>query len=416
MRKVWLGAMTGAALAAAVPASANDVRIEGQVRIRYEGDDRDFLPSTGMSHSVAQRTRISADVRNDDGARIFIQLQDSRIWGDEGGTLSDSENVDLHQAFVRLRAPGVDRLEWILGRQELGYGNGRVVSPAGWNHVGRSFDAARLRYRFGGEHWVDVTFAKVSQEADSSQGAPGRPDVNATLAVAHLDLAGRRLHIEPLVIYKEDTSINQYLTSFGEHAAFQAGRFEVTHNLVVQTGKVAGHDASAHLVDAAFDVDVSQGRDGAIVLGAGFSRQSGDDRDDPDDSAYDNLFWTAHAFHGSMDLVQRIVDAAQGGIGLRDTFFRARLRIPGDVRVRAAVHLFGADQDEVPGDDGGPRLYDVGTELDLEIGKELGGLDLEIGGGRFSPGNVDTSGGVATSLSGLDETAFRIYAQGTAAF
>src|SRR5690606_22845165 len=34
-----------------------------------------------------------------------------------------------------------------LGRQELAYGNERLVGAVGWSNVGRSFDAALLRLR-----------------------------------------------------------------------------------------------------------------------------------------------------------------------------------------------------------------------------------------------------------------------------
>ena len=58
------------------------------------------------------------------------------------------------------------------GRQELSYGDERLVGAFGWDNLGRSFDAARLRYRTGA--WVNDFF--WSRLVDVRRGgAPHRP-------------------------------------------------------------------------------------------------------------------------------------------------------------------------------------------------------------------------------------------------
>lgn len=395
------GAAVGIALVAmAGQALAHDVHIEGQVRIRYEGDDRSFAPNSDITHSVSQRTRVSADVKNDQGARIFIQIQDSRLWGDEGNTLADTENVDLHQAFAQLTDPNVDGLEWVLGRQELYYGKGRVFGRIDWSNVGQVFDAARTHFAYAEGQWFDLGFAKISE--DDATGI----DENLAFLVWHLDVEDTGFGIEPLVVYKENSAESQFLTSVGDYASLRADRVGVHQNFVYQTGKVMGHDASAYLFDASVTVDVSAEMDASAGIGAGLSIQSGDDPNDTDDSAYDNLYSEQHLIHGYMDIAQGLADGLQGGAGLRDFFGEGWFTTPTGFWVKGAVHVFRTDQDVTGAGDG----HSLGTELNAIVGTDLeSGMSAQVGGGVFSPGDLtkDVFG---------DDKALWIYAQGTATF
>lgn len=384
-------------------ALAHDVHIEGQVRIRYQGDDRSFADNSKMTHSLSQRTRISADVKNDKGARIFIQISDSRMWGDEGSTFADTENVDLHQAWVLLTDPNVDGLEWTLGRQELHYGGGRVFSRNDWDNVGQAFDAARAHYAFADNQWFDVAFAKVSD--DNATGI----DENLAFLIWHVDvdMEDAGLQIEPLLVYKENSATNQYLTSFGDYAKLQVDRFGLHQNFVYQTGKVMDHDAAAYLIDAAVMIDASGDMDGSAGVGGGFSVQSGDDPTDPDDSAYDNLYYDYHKVYGAMDMAQQLADNLQGGgTGLKDFYGKGWYHADNGFWLKGAVHVFKTEVDVVGAGDGNS----LGTEFDAILGKDLeSGMSAQIGGGLFSPGDL------VKDLFGEDK-ALWIYAQGTATF
>lgn len=379
-------------------AVAHDVHFEGQVRVRYEGDDRSFANNTDMTHAIAQRTRISADADNDKGARIFIQLSDSRVWGDEGNTLAETDNVDLHQAWVRLTDPNVDGLEWILGRQELNYGSGRVFARDDWDNVGQSFDAARIHYAFDENQWADVAFAKVSEDSATA----GAVDENVAFAVWHVDVENTGLQVEPLLVYKENSSTDEFLTSFGDYAKLQVDRFGLHQNFVYQTGKTMGHDASAYLIDATVLIDASPDMDGSRGVGAGFSVQTGDDPSKSDDSAYDNLYYDYHKVHGAMDMAVGLA----GNAGLKDYFGQGWLQADNGYWLKGAVHVFKTEVDLAGVGDG----HSLGTEIDATIGKDLeSGMSAQLGGGLFAPGEVvkDTMG---------EDKALWIYLQGTAAF
>ena len=91
------------------------VKLEGQLRTRYEFFDPFSYSAANVDRSddaVLLRTRLGVlfDLHRNLSAKI--QIQDSRIWGEEGASTPTSpsgsvttsiDNVDLHQAYVDLK-------------------------------------------------------------------------------------------------------------------------------------------------------------------------------------------------------------------------------------------------------------------------------------------------------------------------
>ena len=59
----------------------------------------------------------------------------------------ESDTVDLHQGYFLLGNPAQFPLTAKIGRQELTYGEERLIGAFGWNNIGRAFDAAKLRWQ-----------------------------------------------------------------------------------------------------------------------------------------------------------------------------------------------------------------------------------------------------------------------------
>ncbi len=59
----------------------------------------------------------------------------------------ESDSIDLHQAYFTLGNPSEFPLTMKVGRQELSYGDERLIGAFDWNNIGRSFDAAKLRWQ-----------------------------------------------------------------------------------------------------------------------------------------------------------------------------------------------------------------------------------------------------------------------------
>jgi len=137
------------------------VRFDGQIRFRYEYfDPFGYAPAqvTTADDAVLMRTRLGALFGLHRHLAARFQIQDSRIWGEEGFATSTSpagsvttslDNLDLHQAYVELKHlfedfAGEDAVSLRVGRQELSFGDQRLVSPLDWSNVARAWDAARL--------------------------------------------------------------------------------------------------------------------------------------------------------------------------------------------------------------------------------------------------------------------------------
>jgi alginate export protein len=161
-------ATVGGAMVAAGPAYAkvdvDNLTIGGEVRIRYEIRNNTSLNSNGAGNESAAQHRIRVNVGYDltPDVSFFAQIQDVRIYGSEGpfgagaaaqsgifAVSSQNQNgtgLDLHQGYILVKNLGLPGLSLKVGRQEILYGDQRLVGNFGWSMVGNSFDAAKLMY------------------------------------------------------------------------------------------------------------------------------------------------------------------------------------------------------------------------------------------------------------------------------
>jgi hypothetical protein len=116
----------------------------GQARLRFESEtDKDFgVSSPSHDAFLLQRYLIHTDFRHVSGMRFFFQgkfaYSNDR---DKGGEDTLENYADFHQAFMDLP---LGETVWRLGRQELQYGNQRLISPLDWGNLRRSFDGIKV--------------------------------------------------------------------------------------------------------------------------------------------------------------------------------------------------------------------------------------------------------------------------------
>jgi hypothetical protein len=118
--------------------------VGGQARLRFESEtDKDFgVSSPSHDAFLLQRYFIHTDFRHVSGMRFFIQgkfaYSNDR---DKGGEDTLENYADFHQAFMDIP---LGSTIWRLGRQELQYGNQRLISPLDWGNLRRSFDGIKV--------------------------------------------------------------------------------------------------------------------------------------------------------------------------------------------------------------------------------------------------------------------------------
>src|SRR5437588_9005882 len=118
----------------------------------------------GQANESAASHRLRVNVGYDltPDVSFFAQLQDARIWGNEGSTAAGANTstgiasvsstnqgntgVDLHQGYILLKNVLVPGLSVKAGRQEIIFGDHRLFGNFNWSQIGNSFDAVRLTH------------------------------------------------------------------------------------------------------------------------------------------------------------------------------------------------------------------------------------------------------------------------------
>ena len=357
------------ALGAAVlapPAAAQDapeVVLSGEIRVRSELDAR---ADSGADHATLLRTRLGVGIALSPHARLFAQVQDARAFGEELGTLDASaDQIDLHQGWLEL-SDSLGGREWSarIGRQEIVFGDERLVGALGWANTGRAFDGIRVRtgalnlfaasireldrvaapgvdprqnegrdrdHAFGGIY-LDARIGDAYLLHDRNAAGGMRTDVDRTTVGARVDRRPARGF------------------GFEAEAAYQFG--------------------GQWTVDPAVEQDVSAwfatGRAGWVSPGAlraarvGIDWLSGDDdAADGDYTVFNTLYGTNHKFYGAMDFFTDI-PAHTGGRGLVDALASVTVAPRPTLPVEATLHRFWLAE-EAPGG------RDLGWELDLTV-------------------------------------------------
>lgn len=120
----------------------------GQARLRFESETDKNFGATKPAHDafLLQRYFIHADLKHDSGLRFFLQGKFAFVNDrDRGGKAGLESHADFHQAFADIPAELPDQDITIrLGRQELLYGNQRLISPLDWGNLRRAFDGLKV--------------------------------------------------------------------------------------------------------------------------------------------------------------------------------------------------------------------------------------------------------------------------------
>jgi hypothetical protein len=130
------------------------IRFSGEERLRFEDyHSQSFVPGSDDGY-LLQRFRLNLTLLpgsiGDLPVRIFVQTQDSRVfWRNTIPGPPLATTWDLRQAFGEIGDFEKSRVALRVGRQELGFGDERLIGPAQWSNTARTFDAARLTLRQG---------------------------------------------------------------------------------------------------------------------------------------------------------------------------------------------------------------------------------------------------------------------------
>ena len=375
---------------AAARAQGEAVRIVGEVRVRGEADRPAWLDSADAFSLL--RTRLGVEARLAERARVFVQLQDARTFGEELNTADGAaDRIDLHQAYLQYGRTAGDYV-WSVraGRQEIALGNERFVGAVNWSNTGRAFDAARITVGPASETWkLSALAATVRERGRRFTGAQPEAD-------DHLFLAGvaESRHVELFALLdREDayrgatgidrTTLAARLLSPAIHgfSASVEGAYQLGNQLASAAAPApVPQDIAAYMVGvrAAYAwPDATLRR-----VGIGLDVLSGDE--DPADDrhrSFHTLYATNHKFYGYIDY---FLDPAARTreAGLLDGMGSATFALAESVTLDVDAHGFWLQQPLAVSSE-----RRIGWELDLTMPVRLGpGQQLHVGYSAFGNG------------------------------
>jgi hypothetical protein len=349
----------------------------GQYRLRYRHQEgHDFAPGA-VTDQLRHRARlgVQSSYRQWLGARF--EIQDVRAFGEEASvTDASADGFDMHQAYASIAPLGA--LELRLGRQEIGYGNERLVGKSDWAEQGRVFDALRFAYAKDGTR-ADLFWALVHDGTASPAGLDGKQQLGGVL-LGHRVLSA--LDASVLAVVDVDSASGKRMVTVGSLLTGEVGGV-LAYSLdgYYQGGKLdTGHSQAAFLVAGEVRATLDLAVKPYLELYASFL-SGDDDLDDPTARTFVTPFATGHKFHGMMDVfIEMRGDTSERG--LRDIGGALGVAPIEGLSVRGAHHLFQAMQER--GD-----VEHFGHELDLTAGwRFVSFAGVDAGYGVFFPGNI----------------------------
>lgn len=125
-------------------------KLSGEYRLRFEGyDGLNFKPNSSDNYFL-ERFRLGVAIQPSPWIKLVAELQDSRAF--EKTTVPAAppyQNIwDLRQAYIEIGDTEKSKVALRVGRQELNFGEERLIGSVNWLNNARTFDAARATIRF----------------------------------------------------------------------------------------------------------------------------------------------------------------------------------------------------------------------------------------------------------------------------
>ncbi|MDB6025329.1 MAG: hypothetical protein JWM68_1552 [Verrucomicrobiales bacterium] len=410
--------------------------IGGQVRAR--GEYKKYFAAAGVPGAVdfaatgdgdnayfLLREKFHIGYTPSPWVTIYGEARDSSAQNDDRKPSPDSDTVDLYQAYVRVGNPKEFPLSLKIGRQELTYGDERLVGNGDWNNIPRSFDAAKMRFE-NDCFWVDAFTALPVLARDDRFNRANEHDILSGVYASTKKLLPKTETqfyflsrntstdsatfltkvlsglVSPRDIYTVGGRVKSAPGEFGPwdfdaEAAYQFGRFKTgvaTKSLEQQA--MATHVAGGYTFAETF---------GKPRVGLEYNYASGDSSaTDSKHETFDNLFPTNHKFYGYMDFVSLQ--------NIHDLRFASSIKPCSKLTVTGDVHAFllADNNDFFYSVSGAPRTTGgygiktaagdyVGTEIDLVATYAIKPYAILQGGyghffkGEYVKNSLATTGG-----------------------
>ncbi len=391
-------------------------KFEGQAQVRTELDGRDFSNATYMQLSTNMRTRLGLTANISKKSLFYVQVQDSRVYGEEVRLDTNTKNAEIHQAYVKLTQIFELPVNVQVGRFELSFGTERLFSGSQWSYIGKTWDGLRVTY--GEEVKVDFFaltknkgISYVSTAGALSYDYPAKLDSGSSVYGLWLNAPLNKENKLDVFAYYDagrakSDSIHRDLsqTTLGLNYRGLYGPLSSVAEAVYQAGKKGAAKVSSFLLSA-------QGiyKYEALKLGAGIDIVSGTDPNVKDKyNTFAAPYGTTHKLYGNMDYFYE--GTKNYSLGLNDVYITTNLN-PENTKFsyNLYLHFLNSNKSTTSGS------Y-FGRELDLVVNYEfIKGTNISWGGSAFLPGHLMETV-FKTAKGSRTDTAYWSYVMVTANF
>jgi hypothetical protein len=354
-----------------------------------------FVPDNGDGYYL-HRLRLNAALEPQPWLRFFLQVQDAQAPAHRHPAPSTVVNtLDLRQGYVLLGRLDSRHWEARIGRQEILFGEERLIGSGAWGNVARSFDAVRL------------TLLALGLRLDAFSGSVVTP-VNARFDRPHFNnkIHGvylsserwvRQAAVQPYWFFKTNSRVRDEGGLWGPLRVHTFGlrwvgklprRWDYNVETAFQTGRQGrdDHRAWAGHWQAGYTAGVGS-RAPKILFE--YNHASGDRRPgDGKRGTFDQLYPTNHFYFGTADQV--------GWRNVHNVMTGAEWRLSKKMRLRTDYHSFWlASRQDALYADGGAAIVRNPLASSSHIGQEFDcwflyrihdRLQLGAGLGRLRPG------------------------------
>lgn len=172
----------------------------GDYRARFEG----YLGGSYKPHTtdayVLSRIHLDLTIRPTSWMKFFIEGMDARALEKNPAVPTYQNTWDIRQAYVELGDTEKDIFGLRVGRQELIYGDGRLLGISAWSNTERNSDAIRGTARYKG-YRLDV-FASSSVNEVTGTWDHHIQGNNLHGLYGGIDKLGPRMIIEPYAMWR----------------------------------------------------------------------------------------------------------------------------------------------------------------------------------------------------------------------
>lgn len=284
--------------------------LSGEYRIRPEGyEGGSYTPDNNQGYALS-RLQVNLNARIA-WFRVFAQMEDSRVLGNDAipDAYPYQDAADLRQAFVEVGDLDAGRFGIRAGRQELNFGEQRILGSSNWSNDPRSFDAVRATARFGKLRVDAFSAAVVNAVEGHFDHSKAGEDLHGFYGTISKVLPGAT--IEPYFLWHLGgglkTEEGAAARRSGKTIALRINRpagagFDYTAHVLRQFGTIGADTISAYAINLSAGYTMKDAPLKPRVF-AEYAYASGDkNAHDGRSNTFDQIYPSNHGLYGIVDL------------------------------------------------------------------------------------------------------------------